>query len=173
MLDPIPQTQEQQEAQKLYELASSLVVKVDALTRAALDLAKLRKEAKLKTITRTRNRLEEESGGQCAVSLSTFKRDTEKEIRGLQERVVAYEQELNDRHKERVERYENSWRAMQSQILHEHDVFVEKVTTNCAAYIERVMKLDKNQLVEALKDFESEISKWLLPEETECFVEKS
>lgn len=164
-MDQDPQTPEQKEAQELYELASSLVTKVDALTRASLDLARLRKEARLKTLTKTRNRLEQQSDANCIESLDLFKKETEKEIQALQDRVVHYEAELRDRHKGSVEHYENNWRTMSGLVNREYEAFVNKVTTNCTEYIERVMKLDKEQLSTALKEFDVEISKWLLPEE--------
>lgn len=154
-----------QELQGEGDLATRLVSKVDALSRASIDLAIMRKEASIYKATEECALFDKNGDAALQEKMAELNQIAEEQIRQTQEYLAKIKKELQDNLSEQKERKRKNCQAQITQIEKEYADFVASVTTNCAAYVEKIMQMDHERLSLALREFNTEVSKWLLPED--------
>jgi hypothetical protein len=153
-----------QELQGEGDLATSLVTKVDALSKAAIDLAFIKKEAQILKAKSSYKEMQRTRATDLEARNRYLKELAESQIRDIQSTLEKTLLEAKDHSERLVEQDLKVSQLRMGQAEKEYSDFLDKVTTNCASYIEQIMLMDQEHLAKALQEFNTEVSKWLLPE---------
>lgn len=146
------------------DLTTSLVTKVDALSKAAIDLAFIKKEAQILKAESDHREAQKKRSTDLEERLARLKEMAEYQIRDIQTALKESLLQAKFHSEKLADQDEAARRAKMEQAEKEYVVFLDKVTTNCAAYIEQIMHMDQERLATALREFNTEVGKWLLPE---------
>jgi hypothetical protein len=150
--------------QQREDLLTTLVGKVDALTRASLDLALLRRDAQSRKAAAVMNERRDAAVTAKTGNIETMSRSIEARIRELRTRLdfdIIAVGEVTDKELERIE---NDNAARMAALEKEHAIFVERVTANHQRYVSYLEKAELAELQRAVKMFNTDVSSWILPE---------
>lgn len=153
------------EADREYTIGR-LIDRLSALTKAAMDLAKLRTQAKQELAERAYRQEKELLESRLDIRLREMKRVAEVQISGIQAQLEIDETAARTEYASGQEALTNLRSTRRSALVKEHKTLMDQLAQNQANYIEKLQAMDLPTLQQALVDFTIEVGKWLLPKET-------
>jgi len=148
------------------ELIAKMAGWSDALVRSSIDLAQLSERAKATLLHQAAERAKASAAEVRETNIKELRRLTQDKIAGMMDELERDILNLRNEYDDTVESISNTYSVQRTALELEYRRLADRLSNQQASYMAKLKDMTIPELHQAIRDFDVEVSKWLLPEES-------